>query len=56
MVKRLVRYLDIEDALQDEIKDTLENNNQSYVDWCALSYKGKNNNKVKLNVIYDMGW
>ena len=30
--------------------------NQSYVDWCALSDKGKNNNKVKLTVTYDMGW
>ena len=46
----------IEEALQDEIKDTLEHNNQSYVNWCALSYKGKNNKKVKLTVTYDRGW
>ena len=46
MVERLVRYLAIEEAVQDEIKDTLEHNNQSYVDWCALSEKGKNKNKV----------
>ena len=28
MAERLVRYLEIEVALQDEIKDTLEHNNQ----------------------------
>ena len=36
MAKRLVRDSDIEEALQEEIKYTLEQNNQSYVDWCAL--------------------
>ena len=36
MAERLVRDLAIEQALQEEIKDTLEVNNQSYVDWCAL--------------------
>ena len=46
----------IEEALQDETKETLEHNNQSYVDWCALSDKEKNNNKVKITVTYDMGW
>ena len=56
MAEQLVRYLAIEEALQDEIKDTLEHNNHSYVDWCALSDKEKNNNKVKLTVTYDMGW
>ena len=56
MAERLVRDLAIEEALQDKIKDTLEHNNQSYVDCCALSYKEKNNNKVKLNITYDMGW
>ena len=56
MVERLVRYLAIEEALREEIKDTLEHSNQSYGDWCDLSDKEKNNNKVKLNVIYDMGW
>ena len=55
MAEWLVRDLAIEDALHDGIKDTLEHYNQSYVDWYALSYKGKNNNKVKLNVTYDMG-
>ena len=40
MTERLVRDLDIEDVLQDEIKDTLKHNNHSYIDWCALSDKG----------------
>ena len=56
MAERLVRCLAIEEALQYEIKDTLEHDNQSYFDWCALSDKEKNNNKVKLTVTYDMGW
>ena len=56
MAEQLVRYLATEEALQNEIKDTLEHNNHSYVDWCALSDKEKNNNKVKLTVTYDMGW
>ena len=30
MAKRLVRDLAVEEALQEEIKDTLEHNNQSY--------------------------
>ena len=30
MAERLVRYLAIEEALQEEIKDILEQNNQSY--------------------------
>ena len=55
MAERLVIYLAIEEALQDEIKDTLEHNNQSYVDWCALLDKKKNKNKVKLTFTYDMG-
>ena len=48
MAERLVRDLSIEEALQDEIKYMLERNNQSYVDWCALSDKEKNNNKLNL--------
>ena len=56
MTERLVRDLAIEEALQDEIKDTLEHNNQSYVDWCALPDKVKNRNKVKITVTYDVGW
>ena len=43
-------------APQEEIKHTLEHNNQSYGYWCALSYKLNNNNKVKLTLTYDMGW
>ena len=50
MEERLVRDLAIEEALQEEIKHTLEHNNQSYGDWCALSEKDKNNNKVKVTV------
>ena len=41
MADRLMRDLEIEKALQEEIKDTLEHNNQSYGDWCALSDKDK---------------
>ena len=50
MDERLVRDLAIEEALQEEIKHTLKHNNQSYGDWCALSEKDKNNNKVKVTV------
>ena len=56
MAKRLVRDLAIEEALQEEIKDTLERNNQSFGEWCAKIENEKNNNKVKLTVTYDMGW
>ena len=56
MAKRLVRYLLIEEALQEEIKHTLEHKNQSYGDWFSLSDKGKNNNKVRLTMTYDIGW
>ena len=56
MAERLVRDLAIEEALQEEIIHTLENNNQTYGDWCALSDKDKNNNKVKLIVTYNMSW
>ena len=56
MAERMVRDLAIEEALQDEIKYTLERNNQSYFNLCALSDKGKNNNEVKLNVTYHMVW
>ena len=56
MAERLVRDLAIEEALQEEIKDTLEGKNQQYGEWCAQTDKGKNNNKVKLTVTYDMGW
>ena len=31
----LVRDLAIEEALQEEIKDTLEHKNQSYGEWCT---------------------
>ena len=41
MAKWLVRYLVIAEALQEEIKDTLEHNNQSYDEWCAQTDEGK---------------
>ena len=41
MAERLVRDLEIEEALQEEIKHTLEQKNQSYGEWCALSDKKK---------------
>ena len=56
MAKRLLRDFAIEEALQEEIKDTLERNNKSYGDGCAQTDNEKNNNKVKLTVTYDMGW
>ena len=52
MVERLVRDFAIEQALQEVIKDTLEHNNQSYGDWCALSDK----DKKKLNLPSNMIW
>ena len=48
MAERLVRDLAIEEALQDKIKDTLEHKNQSHVNWCALSDKGKITTSLKL--------
>ena len=36
MAERLVRDLAIEEAIREEIKNTLEHNNQSYGEWCAL--------------------
>ena len=43
MSEPLVRDLVIEEALQEETKDTLEHNNQSYGEWCAQTDQGKNN-------------
>ena len=56
MVERLVRYLAIEEALQDEIKETTGQKDYSYFDWCDLSEKGKKKKKVKLIITYDMVW
>ena len=56
IAKQLVRDSKIEEDLHEKIKHTLEHNNQSYGDWCAISDKYKNNNKFKLTVTYDMGW
>ena len=41
MAERLVIDLAIEEALQEEIKDTLECNNQYYGEWCAQTNKEK---------------
>ena len=54
MAERLVRDLAIEEALQDEIKDTVEHNNQSYIDCCAISDKGKI--RTSLNLPLHMIW
>ena len=48
MTEQLVRYLAIEKALQEEIKDTLEHKNQSYGDWCALSDEDKKITRLNL--------
>ena len=48
MAERLVRYLVIEEALQNEIKDTLKQKNQSYFEWCALSSSKKR--RTRLNI------
>ena len=56
MVELLGKDLAIEESLLIEIKSTLSHNNQSYVQWCAQSYEERNKNKLKLTVIYDMGW
>ena len=48
MAERLVRYLSIEEDLQDEIKDTLELNNQSNGEWCAQTDKEKTTTRLNL--------
>ena len=54
MAEQLVRDLAIEQALQEEMKDTLEHNNQSYGDWCALSDEDKK--ITRLNLPCNMIW
>ena len=54
MEEQLVKYLDIEEALQTKIKEALEHKNQSYVNWCALSYKEKI--KTRLNLLLHIIW
>ena len=54
MAEWLVRYFAIEEALQYGIKDTLEHNNQSYIDCCALSKKEKI--RTRLNLPLHMIW
>ena len=41
MAKPMVRDLAVKEALKEEIKDTLEQNNQSYYEWCAQADKEK---------------
>ena len=48
MTERLVRDLAIEEALQEEIKDTLERNNQSHGEFCAQTYKGEKTTMLNL--------
>ena len=52
--EQLVKYLAIEEALQTKIKEALEHKNQSYVDWCDLSYKEKI--KTRFNLLLYMIW
>ena len=54
MAERRVRDLAIEQALQEEIKYTLEHNNQSYGDWCDLLDKDKK--RTRLNLPCNMIW
>ena len=54
MAERLVRDLAIEQALQEEIKETLEHNNQSYGDWCDLLDEHKK--RIRLNLPCNMIW
>ena len=55
MAERLVRDLVIEEALQEEIKDTLERDNQSYGEWCAQTDKGKKTT-TRLNLLLHTTW
>ena len=41
MTEPMVRDLAIEEAPQEDIKDTLEHNNQSYDEWCAQTEQRK---------------
>ena len=54
MAERLVRYLAIEQAHQEEIKNTLEQNNQSYGDWCDLP--DEETKRTRLNLPCNMIW
>ena len=42
MYERMVRYLSIEEDLQMEIKTTISHKNQSFGQWCFLSYEVRN--------------
>ena len=49
-----MKYFAIEEALQTKIKEALDQKNQSYVDWCDLSYKEKI--KTRLNLLLNIIW
>ena len=55
MAERLVKDLEIEEALQTEIKEILEHKNWTYVNWCDLSDKEKIRTRLKLplHMIWD---
>ena len=55
MAERLVRDLEIEEALQDEIKETLEQKKNSHMSTGVLYQTREKKNEVKLTVTYDMG-
>ena len=48
MAERPVRDLAIEEDSQEEIKDTLEHNKQSYGEWCAQTDKEKKTTRLNL--------
>ena len=57
MTEPMVRDLAIEEAPQEDIKDTLEHNNQSYDEWCAQTEQEKNNTSFSWpNMIVSMIW
>ena len=56
VAERSVCDLAVEEALQLEIKLTLETEGKSYEEWLALPDGEKDKQKPKLTVSYDMGW
>ena len=54
MAKPMVRELAIDEALQEEIKDTLEHNNQSYDEWYAQTDEEKEGDVLNGNRIINL--
>ena len=54
MSELLVRDLAMVEAFQEEIKDTLEHNNQSYGEWCAQTDNEKTT--TRLNLLLHTKW